>query len=334
MRTIFRFFKKLRLSTSSEKYTKEFLENCNSQNRSPHTIESYRRDLEQFLHWLNFENSPSLMKVRGETIQRFQSFLKYGGHLPAKKKFITRRSIQSLTLLPLKISSQKRKTSTIKNFFEFLREKYFEEYGVFEINPVKNKIHHITLKDSDIDHTPWLTPEDWYAIETLPLGLKDELILYLLYFAGLRLREVSHIKKDAWDETNMTLNLIRKGGKRHVFIPQRARELAELWRCYTLRYPNDSTYLFVGMTKEMRPIHPRALYGRIKRILARANLKVDLGPHSFRKACATRLYKETKDLLFVRDYLNHSDAKVTQTYIETGRHSYEKGKLALLDSIR
>ena len=36
----------------------------------------------------------------------------------------------------------------------------------------------------------------------------------------------------------------------------------------------------------------------------------------FSEARATNLYLRTKDLLFVRDYLNHKDAKVTQTYID------------------
>jgi len=43
-----------------------------------------------------------------------------------------------------------------------------------------------------------------------------------------------------------------------------------------------------------------------------------LTPHSFRKAFATQLYLKTKDLLYVRDYLHHSDAKITQTYIDKG----------------
>ena len=52
-------------------------------------------------------------------------------------------------------------------------------------------------------------------------------------------------------------------------------------------------------------------------ILTKSGLPSELTPHSFRRACATNLYIETKDLLFVRDYLNHHDAKVTQTYIDS-----------------
>ena len=52
-------------------------------------------------------------------------------------------------------------------------------------------------------------------------------------------------------------------------------------------------------------------------ILKKSGLPSSLTPHSFRRACATNLYIETRDLLLVRDYLNHHDAKVTQTYIDS-----------------
>ena len=76
---------------------------------------------------------------------------------------------------------------------------------------------------------------------------------------------------------------------------------------------NDTVFL----NRFARPISTRGMYGRISRILKRAGINSKgLGPHSFRKACATNLYIQTKDILLVRNYLNHKDAKVTQTYIE------------------
>ena len=59
------------------------------------------------------------------------------------------------------------------------------------------------------------------------------------------------------------------------------------------------------------------MYNRVLKILEKSNLPKELTPHSFRRACATNLYLETRDLLLVRDYLNHHDAKVTQTYIDS-----------------
>ena len=52
-------------------------------------------------------------------------------------------------------------------------------------------------------------------------------------------------------------------------------------------------------------------------ILKKCGLPSNLTPHSFRRACATNLYLKTRDLLLVRDYLNHHDAKVTQSYIDS-----------------
>ena len=61
----------------------------------------------------------------------------------------------------------------------------------------------------------------------------------------------------------------------------------------------------------------KSIYNWILRICLKSNVDSEITPHSFRKACATYLYFQTKDLLYVRDYLNHNDAKVTQTYIDS-----------------
>ena len=75
--------------------------------------------------------------------------------------------------------------------------------------------------------------------------------------------------------------------------------------------------LFTGRDKKR--VSEKTMYNRITNILKKCHLPEDLTPHSFRRACATNLYIETKDLLFVRDYLNHHDAKVTQTYIDSSQ---------------
>ena len=73
---------------------------------------------------------------------------------------------------------------------------------------------------------------------------------------------------------------------------------------------------FLFQNKEGRPYSLKTFYNQIMKIIERAEVTPGISPHSFRKACATNLYIKTLDLLYVRDYLNHSDAKVTQTYID------------------
>ena len=75
-----------------------------------------------------------------------------------------------------------------------------------------------------------------------------------------------------------------------------------------------SDYLFQNKTGN--PYSLKTFYNQIMKIILRSGVSEGISPHSFRKACATNMYIRTKDLLYVRDYLNHADAKVTQSYID------------------
>ena len=73
---------------------------------------------------------------------------------------------------------------------------------------------------------------------------------------------------------------------------------------------------FVFANRQGNKVSTKTMYNLIIRLLVQAGCRDGLTPHSFRKACATNLYIKHQDLLLVRDYLNHSDAKITQTYID------------------
>lgn len=146
-----------------------------------------------------------------------------------------------------------------------------------------------------------------------PLNLKERLFLSLLYWGGLRISEAKNLKVDQLDLNSNMLNVLRKGGKRHHYFIYDDGKLALWWEAYAAKH--GSEYLFASSYFNS-PITRRGAYKLVKRCFEKANLPRELSPHGLRKACATRLYQQTKDLLFVRDYLNHSDAKVTQRYIE------------------
>ena len=211
------------------------------------------------------------------------------------------------------VSSRKRHLSSIKNFFEFLKQYYEDKNGRFLINPVKEKIHGIKLKDFDIQHTPMLTKDIWNKLDEKLFRTKERLVIHLLYFAGLRLNELSNLRFQDFDFESHSLKVKRKGGKIHHFRPKRAQEIFYLLKIH--QKDCQTEWLFPSKDRNRR-ISNRTLYHYIKKLLTRVGAPTVISPHSFRKACATNLYLETKDLLHVRDYLNHADAKVTQTYID------------------
>ncbi len=311
----------------------EFLKYLEQVNRSPATRDSYERDLKRFLTWVRMRGIQRLEKVSPQDISDYLEYLRtplpfYRKTLISKFMNVSKRKRNkenSLTLPKgLSVTSRKRHLSTLKNFFGFLCEKYPKRHWWqrgFKRNPVLKRLHSIKVKDEDFDHTPILREEHWERIWETPLKERDRLFLALMYFGGLRISEVRVLRYHQFHFQTNVLEFMRKGGKRHQLFLQDNGVCGLLWQRLAMG-KSENSYVFSD--KFLRgPLGRRGAYKRAKRIFKKAGLPTNLSPHSLRKACATRLYHQTKDLLFVRDYLGHSDAKVTQTYIETQGQSIE-----------
>jgi integrase/recombinase XerD len=314
-------------------YLEQYLSNCSLNNKSEHTLKNYSVDLVKFLNWYEAHYRSPLHKAKGDVIENYKHVLTHGAQYSLEKKknilisllfgwmtiffkkFVHKTHIQR----PLAVSSRKRHLSSIKNFFEYLKQYYEDKNSRFLINPVKEKIHGIKLKDIDVTHTPMLTRDMWHSLDEKLFRTKERLITHLLYFAGLRLHELCQLRFSDFDFESHSLKVRRKGGKVHHFKPQRASEIFYLLKIH--QKDAESEWLFPTSSGH-KPVSSRSLYHSIKKLLRKTGCPSLVSPHSFRKACATNLYLETKDLLFVRDYLNHADAKVTQTYID--QHSLIK----------
>lgn len=302
-------------------YLEEFLANYQKLNKSEHTIKNYGADLLKYIHWYEFTHGQDVSYATSKDIDRYKDFL---GGVPAKKRQnifsrlwakISRHSPSELLQTPLSVGSKRRHISAIKNFYEYMIQAHDGRLRGFKDNPVKSKIHTIQLKDADIAHTKLLTERDFDTLLKVSRNTGERLILCLLYYGGLRLEELTGIRVSCFSQRNQTISLIRKGGSLHTFKLQNFEEIFKLVILFIGKRSLDEEHLF--LSRFGRPISSRSMYARISRLFKRAGLaSKGLGPHSFRKACATNLYIKTKDILFVRNYLNHKDAKVTQTYIE------------------
>ncbi|ATH07894.1 hypothetical protein BIY24_08010 [Halobacteriovorax marinus] len=307
------------MNKKNQGWLQEFLDNCQRQNKSPHTIKNYRSDLEKYLTWYEYQFRGPISQKNNDTIGQYKEFLLNGGevnqraHLFRRLFWFLKSERKKLVQKPLGNNSAKRHLSTLKNFYEFLKQNHEDHSNLFSINPVKEKIHSIKVKDIDIEHTPILPYDQWRTLIESTYRTRERVILQLLYWGGLRLSELSGLRYNDFQAIRKTITLRRKGGYRHELKIQNFDEIFK--NIQFMEQSAQSEYIFVN--KSNRAISTRSMYSLIKKLLLRSNCSTNIGPHSFRKACATNLYKRTKDLLFVRDYLNHSDAKVTQTYIDT-----------------
>ena len=218
----------------------------------------------------------------------------------------------------MSVSSRRRHLSSLKNFFEYLKEIHEDTSDKFSKNPVKSKIHAITLKEIDVTPTTMISKEDFKLIEERTFRTSERLILYLLYYGGLRLSELCELKISNFDFQSRTMTFNRKGGYVHTLVIQKDELIFKNLKHYIGE--NEFNKIFLFQTKRGTSYSPKAMYNKIIKIIERAipnnEISTRITPHSFRKGCATELYIKSKDLLYVRDYLNHKDAKITQTYID------------------
>jgi integrase/recombinase XerD len=303
----------------------KFLDFCSYSNRSPHTVLSYKNDLMRFLAWYESFSVLTLSKCSGSVMGQYREFLHTGGQLLHPRltwwqtflKKIGVKNFKQNTYLfnPLSVSSAKRSLCTIKNFFDFLVESDSSIFKNFKINPVKSKLHQITLKDEDIEHTKLLSETSFQALMKKLSRPKDLLIILLLYKGGLRIAELCQLKFESISSDGH-VDLIRKRGKRQRLKIEDFREISYYLEKYRAQNPDLDSYLLPGKDKR-KPMTTRGLSLYLERLMLRSGLQQEgVTPHSYRKACATNLYLITRDLLLVRNYLGHADAKVTQTYIE------------------
>jgi len=315
-----------------------FIDNESQRNKSPATLINYQADLKAFLEWLKFQGKgPS--HVGPQDIGRYGRYLagkeilikkknitdwlskiwiwvqkKFGYHPPIEQRF------DGPLRRPLGPASRRRHITVLKMFFRFLIDSQSSKNPKILRNPV-NSIHAVKLKDIDVFHTRRLEYKDFETLIKKNKSIKEQFVLHLLYLGGLRLAELCILKVEDFHIPEGYLRLIRKGGSIHNLKIQKPDLIFKLFHDYCFTFNIHAGPLFFDLKRRLDPDRPsvsqRSMYSYIRRMLKKSLMDHEnLGPHSFRKGCATELYKLHKDLLLVRNYLNHKDAKVTQTYID------------------
>ncbi len=140
--------------------------------------------------------------------------------------------------------------------------------------------------------------------------LRDKAWLELFYSAGLRLAELTGLKRSQLDLAAGTVRVLGKGRKERVcpFGEPAAQALRE----YLEACPFDDEALFVS--EQGRPLQGRTVQLALKRYLEAAGLDARLTPHKLRHTFATHLLDHGADLRGVQELLGHSQLTTTQIY--------------------
>ncbi len=261
---------------------------------SSHTVVAYTNDLDQFVQFCT--------EVVGEFNVK---------KVDAK---IIRNWIVQLMENDYSARSVNRKITTVKSFFKFLLKEQ-----IVENNPANNlvlpKIRKKLPNFVEEKNLTHLLDDGFFSNDFV--GVRDKLIITLLYGTGIRLAELLQLKEGDVDMKNCLIKVLGKGKKERIIpYPTPINQLIEQY----LSEKNDKIGFKTQqllVTGEGKSVYEKLIYRVVKNNLAKVTLLEKKSPHVLRHTYATHLLNKGADLNAVKELLGHSSLAATQIYTHT-----------------
>jgi integrase/recombinase XerC len=148
------------------------------------------------------------------------------------------------------------------------------------------------------------------------IGLRDRLILELLYGTGIRVGELVRLDIDDIDAERRLVRVFGKGSKERTVpygVPAQRALDGWLARGRPAVVTTDSGPALVLGSRGNR-IDPRTVRRLVHQRIAQVPGAPDIGPHGLRHSAATHLLEGGADLRAVQELLGHSSLATTQIY--------------------
>ncbi len=149
-----------------------------------------------------------------------------------------------------------------------------------------------------------------------PAGLRDAVVLELLYASGIRVGELVGLDVDDVDRSRRLLRVLGKGRKqRSVPYGLPAERALDAWLTRgrpALAAPGSGPALLLGVRGSR--LDAREARRIVHRAMAAAPDAPDVGPHGLRHSAATHVLEGGADLRSVQELLGHASLATTQIY--------------------
>lgn len=272
----------------------EFLQYLKNEKRySSHTLLAYSNDIQVFSNYLQDLGIIDLLKADTSSIRTYIVFLMEQGLDP---------------------SSTSRKLSALRSLYKFaLKTGKIKKDPIQAIKApkLKKKLPVFIEDDKLISllNSPVIFAEDFE-------GLRDRLVIELLFGTGMRLSELIKLKDSDIDNYQQQLKVIGKRNKERIIpIPLSVLDLANNFIKYkSLHKINNQTDKLI-VTSKGEEAYPGLIYRIVKRYLSLISTQEKKSPHVLRHSYATSLLNNGTDLNAIKELLGHASLAATQVYV-------------------
>jgi integrase/recombinase XerC len=260
---------------------------------SPNTVMSYTTDLEQFFTYL--EENYQVGDIRSVTHPMIRSWM-----VQLLESGVSARSVN-------------RKITTLKSYYRFLlRERIVEDDPMGKITSPK------TAKRLPVfvDYAGMERLFDKVDFGDGFEGVRDRLILEILYATGMRLSELIGLKLPDVDLYQGNLKVTGKRNKQRIipftkrlgvqiesYLPERSKAVSHGPGC---------DHLFI--TGKGSKLYPRMVYRIVHECLGKVTTASRRSPHVIRHTFATHMLNNGADLNVIKEILGHANLSATQVY--------------------
>ena len=266
-------------------------------NLTPNSISSYKKDISQLNDFLRSRNIPDMKELR---LSVFREFV----------KSLDDRKYANRTII--------RKYSSLINYFRFLEENRIIDIllSQFITAPRKRQRYYNVLSMAEMREVFDSTKTE------SPAGIRDRLILELIYSTGARVSEVENMLVD---DIKMRKNEIKVKGKgrkeRIVYINNEAMQWLDTYLKKArniLGYDKESKsysrdrHLFLNRYGTV--LGSRSIREIVKKSVRRAGINKNITPHSLRHSYATHLLQMGAGIREIQELLGHESVSTTAIY--------------------
>ena len=276
--------------------------------------------IDDFLNYLQYERNYSehTIKAYGTDLRSFEEYVREHQEGRFEPSEIDTDIVRCwlVCLMEEKISSRSvnRKLSSLKSFFKFLMKR-----GEISVDPLRllsgpktNKPLPCFIKEKDMEE---LLDGDGFDEDFT--GVRDRLIIEMLYDTGMRRGELVGVKNTDVDFEAMRISVIGKRNKQRL-IPF-AEGLKDLMLTYVELRGREvgaaGEWFFVR--KDGRPLTAAIVYNIVKKRLSTIPMLTKRSPHVLRHSFATSMLNNGAELNAVKDLLGHSSLATTSVYTHT-----------------